>query len=585
MATLQEAEDLIKTVELDTEKYRFEGERAEVFSKAMQIMRQAGEEKRVQEIAWDFVFFRLRYLQELDVRKKSGLRFAPMIEYTNGSIFPDIKTFTDPQIEYYKKRASETKNPIHKARYNDFIWEVSHDYVYARSAIKAYLDCVGIFYKNKWEIELVDALQRATELALTLNDRENIEASRLALIQSIKTLADAKNFRWSLELIDSMIEIKRYLKEGDIEVAVKVAESGVEFYKNVPDGFHLQRSFIEKLISLMNALRKPEKASEYAHQIADSLEKEGDWKLTHYPSGDLVAAFIYQQAAASYRELGQKEKTNELLKKVKEHTEKAEAGFKEFSFAVEIPAEPVEKYIQELVSLDLSVALQKLSNANFLLPNIKSIRADVEALKGKSLALVVPMVSIRDNNPALRSETEAELIEENVVDKVVMDYKFKASIIGSIIDALVQKKGLNKDNLVSNLVNTQTFENCSNKLLEAGFERYFANDFASCLHILVPQLENALRLMLPKLGLSTSVINDVGSVKEKTLGAILREPKIIELLGEPMLYNIRSLLEDKRGDNLRNDIAHGLISYEHCTKNNANALVCIYILLLRLKFS
>lgn len=583
MTSLQDAEDLLKAVELDTEKYRFESDRADVFGKAIQIMKQVGEEKKVQEVIWDFLFFRLRYLHDHASRKKSGLRFAPMVEYANGSVFPDVKTFTGPQIEYYKKRAIETKNPIHKARYNDFIWEAKRDHVYARTAIKAYLDCAGIFHKNKWEIELVDGLQRATELALTLNDKENVEASRLALIQWIKTLADANNFRWCLELIDSTIQLRRYLNEGDIEFVVRVAESAVEFYKNVPDGFHLQRSFIEKLISLMNALKKPDKASEYALLNAESLEKEGDWKLNHYPSGDLVATFFYQQASIAYRQLGKQEKVAELMKKVKEHTEKAEANFKEISVAVEIPVGPIEKYTQELISLDPPDALHKLSKADFLLPNIKSIRGDVEALKGKSLALVVPRVSIRDNNPVLRSATEAELVEENVIDRVVIDYKFKASIIGSILDAMVKKKGLTKDNLVSTLLKAQPFEKCSHKLLEAGFERYFANDFAGCLHILVPQLENVLRLMLPELGLSTTVIDDDGSVQEKTLGAVLREPKIIEHLGEPSLYLIRSFLEDKRGDNLRNDIAHGLISYERCTKNTANTLVYIYILLMRFR--
>jgi hypothetical protein len=335
----------------------------------------------------------------------------------------------------------------------------------------------------------------------------------------------------------------------------------------------------------MNALKKPDKASEYALLNAESLEKEGDWKLNHYPSGDLVATFFYQQAAIAYRQLGKQEKVAELMKKVKEHTEKAEANFKEISVAAEIPAGPIEKYTQELISLDPPDALHKLSKADFLLPNIKSIRGDVEALKGKSLALVVPMVSIRDNNPVLRSATEAELVEENVIDRVVIDYKFKGSIIGSILDAMVQKKGLTKDNLVSTLLKAQPFEKCSRKLLEAGFERYFTNDFAGCLHILVPQLENVFRLMLPELGLSTTVIDDDGSVREKTLGAVLREPRIIEHLGEPALYLIRSFLDDKRGDNLRNDIAHGLISYERCTKNTANTLVYIYILLMRFRVS
>ena len=180
--------------------------------------------------------------------------------------------------------------------------------------------------------------------------------------------------------------------------------------------------------------------------------------------------------------------------------------------------------------------------------------------------------------------TDDEIVEEKIVERVVMDYKFKASIFGSIIDAFVQKKSLSANTLTAYLVNTQAFGKCSQELLNVGFERYFAGDYVSCLHILVPQLESTLRWMLFKLGISTTVM-DKDSVQEKTLGVIIREPKMTELLGEPAIYYLRSVLEDKRGDNLRNDIAHGLISYENCSKNTANIILHIFILLTRYTFN
>jgi len=575
---LKEAAVLLNDLELDTERYRSAYKRSDIFGKAAKLIVDSGSKENLQELEWEFLLFRL------DTHNgKSKKRFAPLMQ-VGGQVFPDINTFTPQQIDYYQQRANVTKNPIHKARYCDFIWEIRNDYVYAKTAIESYLECAEIFSKNKWERELVDALQRAAGLALTLNDKDAVCKVSLALVNWIDALNKELNFRWCLELIESLILLRKFLKGDELERVVMVAKAAVEFYKETEDGFHLQRSFLEVLMQLMNTLKKPEQALEFAIQIADSFEKEADWKLTHYSSGDLVAAHFYQQAAVNYRELGQRAKTNELLMKVKEHTEKAEASFTEFSFPITFPMEPITKYINELTLLDLHGALLSISNNNYFVPDVRVIRAQVNALKGKSAALIFSTLRIRDGNPVLRSATEDELIEEQVINGVVMEYKVKTSVFGEVIDSLIQKKGLNSAFLVSYLFKFKAFEKSSRELIQTGFERYFAEDYVSCLHILVPQLENVLRTILYNLGVSTTVM-DKDSIQEKPLGAIWRETKIALLLGESMVYYVRSVLDDKRGANLRNDIAHGLISLDDCSKNAANTIFHIYLLLTRFTFN
>jgi len=63
----------------------------------------------------------------------------------------------------------------------------------------------------------------------------------------------------------------------------------------------------------------------------------------------------------------------------------------------------------------------------------------------------------------------------------------------------------------------------------------------------------------------------------------LRERKMKELLGEDISFYISCVFEDKRGDNLRNDIAHGLISEEACTRNTADIVLHIFLLLTRFR--
>lgn len=581
MSEKNEAQDFFKKVETDVTDLRYDIERAKFFGEAIKSYEDKGDITKATHMRWEYLLFNLRYLQNLNERKESKTRFAPLVTYTNGSVFPDIQKFTDEQIEYYKARANETSNPIHRARYNEIIWETRRDHTFARNAITAYLKCLPIFYKNNWEIELVDSLQRVTELSLTLNDEKAIENVREVLIEWLQKLSEAQKFRWCLELIDSILEMKRFLKEDELEICVDVAKSAASFYEKGTDKYHLQQSFLEKIVILMNALKKPANALKYLEAKAESYVNEGTWKLKHYPSGDAVAAFFYEKAARLYRDLGLKEKSDELIKKVKEHTIKSEKDMKLIKTAeFTVQKESIQKYIHTISSLSLMEVFKKISLDNFFVPNVQSIRSDLEKQKGKSLGLVFPILSIRNGNPALRSQTDEEIFEDNVVLRFSVEYKLRILLLGMIFDELDKAKNLNAEALLNYLLSSKIYESNSEKILKVGFERYFYGDYISCLHILIPQLERSFRHLLTKLGVATTFISGDG-IEEKTLGTILREKKIQELLGDDISFYTTTLLVDKRGDNLRNDISHGLISENSCDKNAANSLLHIFLLLTR----
>lgn len=582
MSKKSKAIDFFEKVESDISSMRWELQRAEQFGQAMKIYREEGNLTKVTEMEWDSILYKLRYLQNQDERKKTNSRFAEMIKYKNGSVFPDMSTFNEDQIEYYKNRANKTLNPIHKARYNEIVWELRKEYKFAQNAIYAYLECIPIYYDNNWEMELADSIVRAVELSLILNDQNALETVRKELVKRIIILSDNEKFRWCLDLIDGILKIKRFLKENELETCVTIAKSAVSFYKKVRDGYHLQRSFLEKLVTLANELKKPDEALKYLEDIAESYVAEADWKLTNYPSGNMVAAYFYELAARMYRDLGLLNKSNFFIKKVKEHTKESEKEMKEIKVEFVIPNEPIKKYIQSLNPLNLNEALDKISTETSFLPNLAKIRSEIEQQKGKLIGLVIPRVSIRNGNPSLRSQTYEEIFEDHVISNFSMDYKMRKIVIGQIFEELIKAKKLDEKSFLSYLLSSKIYDSNSKKLMEIGFERYFSGDYISCLHILTPQLERTFRNILDKLDLPTTSIRG-NSIEEKTLGNILEEPKIIELLGEDISTYTSTLLVDKRGDNLRNDIAHGLISEKACNIGTANNILHLFLLLSKIK--
>ena len=135
-----------------------------------------------------------------------------------------------------------------------------------------------------------------------------------------------------------------------------------------------------------------------------------------------------------------------------------------------------------------------------------------------------------------------------------------------------EEGGLNSDSLSAFLRSSPFINQELLEMLDVGIERYLAGDYVSALHVLVPKLEEALRRTLQTLdGATTSTRGDMTRVID--LEQVLRAPKLAELLGEDTIFFLKYLLIEQLGDNLRNDVAHGLMRKSDCTPEAASLVL------------
>lgn len=98
------------------------------------------------------------------------------------------------------------------------------------------------------------------------------------------------------------------------------------------------------------------------------------------------------------------------------------------------------------------------------------------------------------------------------------------------------------------------------KALFAGFE----SDFVSALHILVPQVENLVRVHLKRKGAKTTTLDAEGIQTENGLSTLVDLPEMVEVFGENLTFEVKALFCSSQGPNIRNQLAHGLLTYEAC---------------------
>jgi hypothetical protein len=88
----------------------------------------------------------------------------------------------------------------------------------------------------------------------------------------------------------------------------------------------------------------------------------------------------------------------------------------------------------------------------------------------------------------------------------------------------------------------------------------FCWDFSSALHVLIPQVENALRHVLEQRGISPVNIDTDGVEEVWGIERVLAHPLTLETFGVGFVFELKSLLVERLGPNLRNLFAHGTLS-------------------------
>ncbi|MCS6098129.1 DUF4209 domain-containing protein [Shewanella baltica] len=88
----------------------------------------------------------------------------------------------------------------------------------------------------------------------------------------------------------------------------------------------------------------------------------------------------------------------------------------------------------------------------------------------------------------------------------------------------------------------------------------FELDFSTAIHLIAPQIENIVREQLKKHGAHTTNIDKNGIEHENGLSTLLDMQEAVAVFGQDKLFELKALFANSIGPNLRNEVAHGLLT-------------------------
>jgi tetratricopeptide (TPR) repeat protein len=502
--------------------------------------------------------------------------FKPIMEWGNKrSALPD--DFSKGDIIFLSNIVEEIENVWLRARIADLLWVVKHSRGprFALLAIDAYrlipLD------KETWFRGGQDCWERAMQLAAMLRAGagDRLNDIQTALVTALENATLEQGF-FALSLARVLMKqdrpeptqsaiVARKLEdlfrlsqvEGQLSQAMKYSEAAANWYQKAKD---------------------TDKAIEMTICCAEEYAKQAMARMSSGQGGGIAAMHFLEEAIQKYRTVPKvaraSHKIDERIAELRR--QKTIAGEKSLGEMTTVSSESIDigqlvarakeagqgKSVLEALAAFVTVAtgarvdqLRQISETN---------------LREYPLQHFFPATHLsRDGRVIAKHDSGAEDSEQAMRARMVQNYLIEIglSVRGLILPALeiLHLEHRLRDADFIEIASRSPIvppgrQRLVGKALYAGYD----TDFASALHLLIPQIENLVRWQLKSRNVKTTTLDDQGIENEIGLSALIDRPEIRDIFGEDLTFEFKTLFCDALGPNLRNEVAHGLLEDEAC---------------------
>ena len=496
-----------------------------------------------------------------------GTYYGPMFVSSNedGTAIesPSIKKVTKEMIEYWTERAKITKHPVLRARYADLVWDFNKvvtneppHYSIAHIVIDSIIEISqGNHHTRKTSI--IKKLKRALNLAILLNDSSRAERIRDAIIDYEDSITqDSKlglgGFAYDFLFENDRVELTGEQKQkiiNDLEGHLLRASQSAN--KKEIDPWAVEKAAL-RLAKYYRKVGRDEDTKRVIIAMGDTFIQASS------EAAALQASAWLQRVHATYKEFGLTDEAEEISIKLREIGEKAKSELKPISHTMEIPKKEMEAYIAALTDGEIDDVLTRIT-AHYI-PKKSEVEKQLKELAGEApLMFLIPM-GILDNmgRPLAKVGSLEEDLEGHIVKQMSQNMNISSIFLSQVLETLVKKHPTFEKLYIDYLFRSPIFKEDRKSIIEQGVREYLNKNHMVAVHLLIPQIENALRVLLEKAGGSVLKPARDGGYNLKVLYDILCDPVLVQVFGEDIVFYFRALLVDPRGWNLRNIVCHGL---------------------------
>lgn len=506
--------------------------------------------------------------------------------------FPSIKQIDQETLEYWKKRASESKHPILANRYADLVFDFEPvvlnkgiDFLMAQKVIDSTIEICdknlddGLGCKSK--------LERALGLATQINDTPRIQKLKDVIITTESKYAEDDKpgiwgyaFEWlvldkigkivlsedeKIKLLTDLEERLRRLMAIDdpdpwrVECAIKLL---APYYLTNHDETNLKRV----LDNFETAYRKNKYANSDGMLISNYLEKLIDIYLEY-------SSFQFAKDARV-----------RIVNELSNLGDRGKFAMHEISTEVEIKNEDIEKFVTSIFGIDNSELLEKIIAkiaVNFILRK-KAIEDQLNNLsKNHPLTYLVSHTMFSEENyPLVKYGPIDEDYDKHLLENFSRNLHFQAIFLRIVFKKVCES--YTPEKVLEVLFLSPVFKTEDKDYILRLLKSFWDKDYLSTCCLSIPLIEDAIRNLFRINNRTYIKSNKEGGYDVQSLNALLEEgliKHVFQAMGENVEYYFRVLLTERIGWNLRNNFAHGINKKSFESEDVANRLIHVLICL------
>lgn len=466
-------------------------------------------------------------------------------------------------------------DPEFRARVGDVLWICPpKNYKAAQVAVDAYIESAGILEAGESWSPSADRLLRARQIGGQLGRMKPFHQKAIKAIEETIARHEASEFTlrcarlMHLLLADNVGDAKRYAQLSEI-LALKM--------EAVPN-WHFAREYWQLRGGWNAKGGKQEEARAAQLKIANTYVKLAEGFTTAAQPSFLGASHWMDKAVHTLREA--KSDAAEIENAHKRLLDFQKRGMSEMQ-TIRIPREGSdleEKLEQSAQAAAALVKGQCFEDAILRLAYVADpsrpaeLRKRIESNEGGGVFTQIFGAStvrsdgqISDTKPPLDSndpeEREEAVVKEMYSQARTIDWIARAQVlIEPARQQVVAEHAARRVDLLF-LVQDNPFVPIGREgLFLRGLHAGLHGDIVLALHLLLPQVEHSIREIFTAHGVITSKLESDTTQDERDLGWMLIHPQMAKIFGEGMAFDLRGLLVERFGLNLRNDLAHGLLA-------------------------
>lgn len=317
-----------------------------------------------------------------------------------------------------------------------------------------------------------------------------------------------------------------------------------------------------------------------------NLAKEAEESNSYFS-----AAIYYKDALSEAVKLGDSKSIKLCKSKVVDMNKKAvESG--EVFHDLEIPFElserdrnGIESFIKGMLKIESAQKLlQTIGKHPEFIPKLKSIEAQSQHIP--IAYQFATLSSISESGHSVRGGSQGEyswfMQMYDINQKLILEFMLSRIMYMTTSkdskQARIKLADMKDYFSKSGLIPSENLET-----IMLGLERYYAEDYVSALHILVPQFEAFFLSVAQSCGISTVALDTKKDIATRTItlsDTHLDSEEFKNVFGEDFCRQIKFVLYEPMGYKLRHKIAHGEIKYNECNFQNVTLILYFYLVIL-----